>query len=74
MNIMTKRGSEDNVVTYEHYCDEKADLINIPQNQITLGSVAVVLKDDNNAMGIYIANSNKEWISFATSGNGGGVI
>ena len=70
MNIMTKRGSEDNIVTYEHYCDTKADLANIPQNQIALGSVAIVLKDEDDSMGIYLANSNKEWISFSTSGGG----
>ena len=70
MNIMTKRGSEDNIVTYEHYCDTKADLANIPQDQISLGSVAIVLKDEDDSMGIYLANSNKEWISFSTSGGG----
>lgn len=70
MNIMTKRGSEDNIVTYEHYCDTKADLANIPQDQITLGSVAIVLKDEDDSMGIYLANSNKEWISFSTGGSG----
>lgn len=69
---MTKRGSQDNVVTYEHYCDTKADLDNIPQDTITLGSVAIVLKDEGNEMGIYLANSNKEWISFSTGGSGGG--
>ena len=72
MNIMTKRGSEDNIVTYEHYCDTKADLANIPQDQISLGSVAIVLKDEDDSMGIYLANSNKEWISFSTGGSGGG--
>lgn len=72
MNIMNKRGTQDNIVTYEHYCDTKADLANIPKNQITLGSVAIVLKDDDDSMGIYMANSNKEWISFSSSGSGGG--
>ena len=72
MNIMTKRGSEDNIVTYEHYCDTKADLANIPQDQISLGSVAIVLKDEDDSMGIYLANSNKEWISFSTGGGGDG--
>lgn len=72
MNIMTKRGSEDNIVTYEHYCDTKADLENIPQDQISLGSVAIVLKDEDDSMGIYLANSNKEWISFSTGGGGNG--
>ena len=62
MNVMVKRGSQDNVVTYEHFCDEKSDLEKIPRNQISLGSIAIVLKDENDAMGIYIANSDKEWI------------
>ena len=69
---MTKRGSLDNVVTYEHYCDTKSDLNNIPKNQITLGSVAIILKDENDSMGIYIATSQKEWIEVSTSMNSGG--
>jgi len=74
-NIMTKRGSQDNVVTYEHYCDTTADLTNIPKNQITLGSIAVVLQDEDGGLGIYIASSNKEWIAVSTSsgGAGGGI-
>ena len=43
MNIMTKRGSMDNVVTYEHICDTNDDLANIDPSQITLGSVAIIL-------------------------------
>lgn len=69
MNVMTKQGSLDNQVTYEHYCDTKADLENIPKNEITLGTVAVVLKDDDDSMGIYIADSNKEWNSFSSGGS-----
>jgi hypothetical protein len=69
MNVMTKRGSLDNQITYEHYCDTKTDLENIPKNEITLGTVAVVLKDENNEMGIYIADSNKEWNSFSSGGS-----
>lgn len=72
MNIMTKRGSFDNIITYEHYCDTKADLANIPQSQITLGSVAIVLQDENDSMGIYIASSDKQWNEISTSINGGG--
>lgn len=72
MNIMTKKGSLDNVTPYEHYCDSTEDLNNIPKNQITLGSVAVVLQDSNNEeLQVYIANSNKEWIPLL-NGNGGG--
>ena len=67
MNILVKRGSLDNVITYEHYCDAKADLANIPKNQITLGSTAVVLQDEDGGMGIYIAGSDKEWVAVSTS-------
>lgn len=69
-NVMTKRGSQDNVVTYEHYCDTAEDLVNIPEEQITLGSVAIVL-NDNGALGAYIANSQKEWVAVLNSGGGG---
>lgn len=72
MNIMTKRGNQDNVVTYEHYCDTKADLANIPKNQTTLGSTAIVLKDENDELGIYIAGSDKQWVPVAMSSSGGG--
>ena len=30
MNVMTKRGQLDNVITYEHVCDTIADLNNVP--------------------------------------------
>jgi len=62
MNIMTKRGSQDNVVTYEHYCDTVADMANIDPKYITLGSVCVVVAGENDDLNIYIANSQKEWV------------
>ena len=71
-NIMTKRGSLDNIVTYEHYCDTKADLANIPENEITLGSTAIVLQDEDGALGVYIATSDKEWIAMMTTGGSSG--
>jgi len=60
MTVMTKRGSEDNVVTYEHYCDTVEDMEQIDPRYITLGSVCVVVKG---AVGIdvYIAGSDKQW-------------
>lgn len=75
-NIMTKQGSLDNVITYEHYCDTVADLSNIPLSQTTLGSVAIVVNDEDDGMGIYIANSQKEWtpISTSISGSGSGEV
>ena len=56
---MTKRGSLDNEITNEFFCDTVTDLNAIPSEDINLGSVAVVLE----GMEIYIANSNKEWCS-----------
>lgn len=74
MNIMTKRGNQDNVITYEHYCDTKADLANIPKSQTTLGSTAIVLKDENDELGIYIAGSDKQWVPVAMSSSSGGAV
>lgn len=59
-HIMTKRGSVDNVITYEHICDTATDLNQIDPKEITLGSVAIVLE---NGLEVYMANSKKEWIS-----------
>ena len=73
MNIMTKRGSQDNVNIYEHYCDTKADLDNIPKDQIGLGSTAIVLKDENGELGVYLADSNKEWIPISMSSGDSGT-
>ena len=71
--IMSKRGDVDNVVTYEHYCDTVADLDNIPYNESTLGSVAVVLVGESDGLEIYIANSNHEWIPLVSGGGGGDI-
>lgn len=61
MNIMTKQGSLDNIITYEHICDTVADLENIDSQYITLGSTAIVLQGDG-GIEIYMATSNKEWV------------
>ena len=61
MTIMSKRGSADNVVTYEHICDTADDLQTIDPKQITLGSVAIVLKGAA-GLEVYMATSDKEWI------------
>lgn len=61
MNIMTKRGSQDNVITYEHYCDTISDMANINPEYITLGSVCVVIKGTGDDLEIYLADSNKQW-------------
>lgn len=72
MNVMVKRGSLDNVVTFQHFCDTIEDLSNIPANQITLGSVAIILGEEGEDLQIYIANSEKEWLSIGGNGGGGG--
>ena len=59
---MTKRGNLDNIVTYEHICDTHDDIANIDPKYATLGSVAIVLQDPD-TLGVYMANSNHEWIS-----------
>lgn len=63
-HAMTKRGSTDNIITYEHFCDTKADMADIKDNEITLGSVCVVLSDEseNNTLQFYLAKSDKSWI------------
>ena len=60
MNIMTKRGVQDNVITYEHWCDTSADLEKIDPQYITLGSVAVVVNEGND-LNVYLATSDKSW-------------
>lgn len=60
MTVMTKRGSEDNVVTYEHYCDTVEDMEQIDPHYITLGSVCVVVKGTA-GIDVYIAGSDKQW-------------
>ena len=61
---MTKRGSQDNQITYEHFCDTKDDMADIDKNEINLGSVCVVLVDEteNNTLQFYLAKSDKTWI------------
>lgn len=60
MTVMTKRGSEDNVVTYEHYCDTADDMASIDPKYITLGSICVVVQGSN-GIDVYIAGSDKQW-------------
>jgi len=58
-NIMTKRGTQDNVITYEHICDTSADMANIESRYKTLGSVCIVIQGDSGGMEVYMADSNK---------------
>ena len=68
---MTKRGSIDNEVTYEFFCDTVADMESIKNIYRCLGSIAIVLEGDSGGLEIYITNSSKEWIPLDIStGNG----
>ena len=60
---MTKRGSLDNEITNEFFCDTMDDRNAIPTSLINLGSIAVVIKP---ALQIFIADSNKQWNSMGT--------
>lgn len=64
---MTKRGSLDNIITYEHYCDTRADMADIPQNEINLGTICLVLKGAA-GLEVYMATSDKEWIDISSIG------
>lgn len=70
-SIMTKRGNQDNVVTYEFVCDTTADLNAIEPEYITMGSVAIVIQGDS-GFEVYMANSKKEWINLGSLGGGSG--
>lgn len=76
MNIMTKRGSLDNIVTYEHICDSNDDLNKIDKKYATLGSVAIILDKETEELSVYMADSDGVWhlISTGDSGEGGGGI
>lgn len=69
---MTKRGNQDNVVTYEFICDTTADLQAIQPNEITIGSVAIVIEGDS-GFEVYMANSKKEWINLGSAGGSSDV-
>ena len=64
MTIMSKRGQQDNVITYEHICDAAADLTTIDPQYITLGSVAIVLQGTT-GFEVYMATSTKQWIKIS---------
>lgn len=61
---MTKRGQQDNVVTYEFVCDSSSDLQAIEPQYITMGSTAIII-DGANGLEVYMANSKKQWINIS---------
>ena len=74
MTVMTKRGTHDNIVTYQHVCDKKSDMANILSEYINLGTTCIVLEDESmgNTLQVYIANSKKKWIVFGNAGTSSG--
>ena len=72
MNIMTKRGNLDNIVTYESICDTKEDLANIPAQYATLGSIALVIKGEDDMLEAYMATSEGEWVPIMMNSDGSG--
>lgn len=61
---MTKRGSLDNEITNEFFCDTIEDRNAIPASDINLGTIAIVLKPGTQ---VFIADSNKEWNVFGAA-------
>ena len=57
---MTKRGSLDNNITFEHYCDTVADLDTIDPTEINLGTIALVV-EGTAGLEVYMAKSDKTW-------------
>ena len=72
MHIISKQGSADNVLTYEHICDTAADMAAIERKYITLGSVCIVLQGESGAMEVYMADSDKEWHDVIVTGGSSG--
>ena len=70
-NIMTKSGSQDNILTYEHICDTTADMANIERRYKTLGSTCIVITGESGGLEVYIADQNGEWKAFESAGSGG---
>lgn len=72
-SIMTKRGSVDNIVTYEHICDTTADMSLIDPRYVTLGSTCIVVQGESGGLEVYMASTNKEWQSLVISNGGSGA-
>ena len=73
---MTKRGSQDNCITYEFVCDTLTDMNAIENKYRTIGSIAIVLEGDSGGLEVYITGSNKQWNALnggATTNTPGGL-
>lgn len=68
---MTKRGSQDNEVTYEFICDTLADMNAIENKYKTIGSIAIVLVGESGGLEVYITGSDKQWSALNSVGASG---
>lgn len=68
-SILTKRGGQDNIITYEYICDTTADLETLKP---VMGSVAIVIHG-NTGLEIYMADSHKQWVSLGVMNSGGAI-
>lgn len=68
----TESGSLNGAITYKHYCDTFADLENIPQNQITIGSLAVVVNGGD--FRVFITPDTHQWVELSTILYGSGEL
>lgn len=66
---MTKQGSRDNVITYEFMCDTLADMNAIESEYRTLGSIAIVLQGESEALEVYICDSTRQWVVLNAGGS-----
>ena len=76
---MTKRGSQDNVITDEFMCDTISDMNAIENRYRTIGTIAIVLEGESGGLEVYITGSNKQWVALNTgassdSAAGGGSL
>ena len=69
---ITKRGSQDNIVTYEFICDTIEDMNAIEKRYRTIGSTAIVLYNKDNEIEAFIADSKGTWVSFGNVGRSSG--
>lgn len=64
---MTKRGSQDNIITYEFICDSMNDLAAIDNKYRTIGTVGIVLSGESGGLEVYICGSNKQFQALTAS-------
>ena len=59
---MTKRGSQDNEITYEFICDTLTDMNAIENKYRSIGTIAIVLEGESGSLEVYITDSKRQWL------------